>query len=656
MVKLKDCPCIFLALVLTIAWLYAISETESLAIESDYPDLQDFLSQTADISVSFLGIPSEYIDQSILQNSLTGSVSQFAAPNTITWSLNISISFHVLPDNLTDRLNQNSHHYSSMNYYNVALFDQLYTEIYDQTIPNEGYQLVFTWIPDNDTSHSWFYVNERPDLFLGRTDSFNGYASQYWMFPPNFGGIHRTMYSDVSDLMRTNPTKTTVTNTVISLFNNAIPDIFPNLLGKTDPRMLEADTQKYEKYEVRIFWLNGTDDEQFPTDKIKNAFQDLMPWTNWTVTTQKMLMPAELSNLIENRTHQLSVPTNYSFTLANGSQYTIEAHRNLEWNVQQDSGENDPLSQYLFAHTKEYFNLTDLTDKSVIPVIILETRNDTGISGTAGIGPGISWFPHNTVILGIQGGTIKTMQESGPILLAHQIRHEIGHWTSLPHHSAVYGTSYPKVVCSMRSITDRFCMFCKDARARMSFISYYNATVQVLSANQAKKDFLRNEIKNAAAEFQNWAYTEAMESIVSVYDTAKMNILFPEITVTPSHIFSGETSNITVHITDGTNPVPETTVLLLSNTSETFSQETGTTDSNGDFHSTITIRATAEPTAILITANAAKNGFLTNHEEAQLFVNPSENSAAPFLLALTFALLGLSVCLTLFRRFRPSGK
>jgi len=228
-------------------------------------------------------------------------------------------------------------------------------------------------------------------------------------------------------------------------------------------------------------------------------------------------MDAELNQFIESRTTQLAKPLNYSFSLANGSTYLIQAERNVQWDVYQDSGEHDPLTQYLFEHVKDYFSLTDLEDRSIIPVVLLQTQNDTAIGGFAGIGPGISWFSRNIIIMGYQGGTLERMGESGPIFLIHKLRHEIGHWVSLSHHSARSELGYPKVICSMRSLTNQFCAFCKDARARMSFISYYKATAELISNNQAQSELFESELETATQLFNEWDYANAIERIISVY-------------------------------------------------------------------------------------------------------------------------------------------
>jgi hypothetical protein len=73
----------------------------------------------------------------------------------------------------------------------------------------------------------------------------------------------------------------------------------------------------------------------------------------------------------------------------------------------------------------------------------------------------------------------------------------------------------------MSSLTNEFCAFCKDARARMTLISYYNATVELLSDDQEKIGVLRSELENALAFFYDWECVNAVNSMISVYDQAK---------------------------------------------------------------------------------------------------------------------------------------
>jgi hypothetical protein len=491
------------------------------SMSSDAPQIE--MIQSANIRILFLGVPSGYIDGSSFLSRIAQNVSQFAYPNNITWNLNVSIVFHDFPVEVMSSLIDNAYHIEEITYYNVTLLDDLLSKLEYSTVPERGYLIVFMLIPDGGVSHSWFYVQERPDLFLGRTDFFDGNPSRYWAFPPYFGGMRRALYFDLSDVIERTPTKTM--DTAIRLFNNGLVDIFVNLLGSLDSRMIAADMQKYENYVVKILWLNGTGD-QLPLEQIEQAFEDLMPWTEWNITVQTRPIDVDLNTLFENRTVELSKPLNYSFLLANGSEFSILANRNVIWDVWKDSGEYDPISQYLFEHVKDYFNLTSLENKSIIPVIILQSRNDTAISGVAGIGPSISWFSHNIIILGCQGGTVTAMGESGPILLTHQLIHEIGHWVSLSHHSARFDLGYPKITCSMRALTDKFCVFCKDARTRMSFTAYYQAIAELFSnssnlltkwEDQEALKLIKSRLNNSLRLFYNWDYAESVEDVIQAY-------------------------------------------------------------------------------------------------------------------------------------------
>lgn len=488
----------------------------------DFPEID--LTQTVNMRIVFLGVPSDYIDESNFLSRIIGSTKQFAHPNNMTWNFNVSIVFHEFPVEVMNSLINNAYHFEGPTYYNITLLDESFSELWDIAVPDQGYLIMFMWIPDGGVNHSWFYIQERPDLFLGRTDFFDSNPFKYWEFPPYFGGMRRVLYFDLSDVVEKTPVETIVTDTAIRLFNNALSDVFINLLGIADSRMIAADMQRYENYEVKVLWLNGTG-EQLHLERIKKAFEDLMPWTNWIITTEAMPMDDGLNRIIENRTAKLSMPLNYSFLLANGSRFAIEAHRNVVWEVWKDSGEYDPINQYLFEHVKDWFNLTALEDRSIIPVLILQLRNDTAIGGVSGIGPGVSWFPYNVIILGYQGGTVTAMGESGAILLTHQLRHEIGHWVSLSHHSARFELGYPKVICSMRAITDRFCVFCKDARARMSFISYYKIVTELFSnssdllnrhGNPESLSSIMSKLNKSLQLFYDWDYVESVRTVLQV--------------------------------------------------------------------------------------------------------------------------------------------
>lgn len=288
----------------TIFWPSMSKASSSLKL----PELT--VNQTANLRVVFLGIPPEYIEESEFLSSISQNISQFAYPNTIKWSLNVSIFIHEFPESVLDSLSHNAFHSEGTVYYNITLLDLLLGEFDDLTIPKHGYLMVFMWIPENAVNHLWFHVQERPDLFLGRIDYFNGVPFKHWASPPNFGGISGALYFDMSEVMEKASTKQSVTNTVIDLFNNGLVDMFPSLLGAEDSRMIVADMQRYENYKVEVLWLNGTG-EQFYSEQIKESFENLMPWTNWTITIETRVMDAALNYLIESRTEELSEPLTY---------------------------------------------------------------------------------------------------------------------------------------------------------------------------------------------------------------------------------------------------------------------------------------------------------------------------------------------------------
>lgn len=520
--------------------------------------------QTADMRLAFLGVPSEYVNQSRLVSLLPQTIYQFAYPSTISWTLNFSFVFRQFPDNVSNSLRSNAFHSIGSTYLNITFLDSLLSQFEDLVIPKRGYLLAFMWIP-NATGHSWFCVQERPDLFLNRTDYFNGTEAKYWVFPPNFGGMRRALYFDIGETMEQSPTESLVTGSVATLINNSLEDIFRNLLGATDSRMIAADLQRYQNYTVRILWINGTG-KQLPLEQIQAGFEDLMPWTNWNVTIQTRPADGALNDFIESHTEQLSTPLNTTLLLSNGTSFTIEAHRNVIWNPLENSGENDPVDRYFFNHAKDNFNLTDLGDKSIIPVVLLQLSNDTAFGDSPEAG--VSWFPYNVVIVGMQGNAITGWGETGPLLLVHLLRHEIGHWVSLNHHSPNYGPEYPKIICPMRTVTNEFCAFCKDARERISFISYYNATIELLSNNLTEASGLEARLNSALQSFYDWDYTQAVKSMASIYfelDTVPLNII--NVTQTPplDDVMPEDKVKINATIT---NDIGEVKTAILNYTSQ----------------------------------------------------------------------------------------
>ena len=603
------------------------------------------MNQTSDIELAFLGIPTEYINQTQLASLLPKTVRQFVEPNTISWTLNFSLVFCPFPDNTSNSLRNNAFYSEGFAYFNVTLLDVLLSQLQDVAIPECGYLLAFMSIP-NATGHSWFYVQERPDLFLNRTDYFNSVPSNYWIFPPNSGGSRRALYCDISETMEESPTELLVTGTVAKLINNSLGDIFTNLGGSIDPRMIAADIQRYQNYTMKILWLNGTG-EQFPLEQIQRSFEDLMPWTNWTVTIERKPADNALNDFIESRTTELATPLSYSAILSNGSSFTIEAERNVEWNPYENSGENDPLNQYFFNRVRDYFGLTDLDDKSIIPVVLLQLGNDTAIGG--GYQGGVSWFPHDVVIVAFQGSTLTGLGESGPILLVHLLRHEIGHWVSLIHHSSAFDLGYPKIICSMRSMTSELCAFCKDARARISFISYYNSTIELLTKNQTKAAILKDPLNDALQLFYDWNYAEAMKEIATIYyglDTTPPNI--SNVTQTPSQnsVFPKDEVQVNATITDDLSGVKQA-ILNYTNNNGTWNTIDMTNIEENTWNATIPPFPYGTNVTYTIIAEDSFNNIATTQETGQEYqydVIP-EFSLFTILLFLMMTALLISIAL-----------
>ena len=609
--------CFYLSFLILIICLFtALSGVINLAANVEKASTSELmginLNQTADMKLAFLGVPPEYINQTQLMPLLPQTFYQFAYPNTISWALNFSFVFSQFPSNISDLLRNNAFHSGGSAYFNITLLDFLLSQLDDLTIPKRGYLLVFMWIP-NATDHSWFYVQERPDLFLDRTDYFNNVPSKSWIFPPNFGGIRRTLYFDVSSAMEQLPTESLVTGNVANLINNGLEDIFRNLLGATDSRMIAADTQRYQNYTVKILWINGTG-EQLPLGKIKTAFEDLMPWTNWNVTIETRPSDNTLNDFIESHTEELSTPLNTTLLLSNGTSFTIEAQRNVVWNPLENAGENDPVNCYFFNQVKNYFNLADLADKSIIPVILLQLSNDTAFGGSAEAG--VSWFPHNVIIIGAQGSAITGWGEAGPLLLVHLLRHEIGHWVSLNHHSSNYGQNYPKIICSMRSVTNEFCAFCKDARRRISFISYYNAAIVLLSKNLTKATVLESELNNTLQSFYDWDYAKAVETIAPVYfalDTPPLNVINVSQTPSPDNVTPEDPVKVNATVTDDIGGV-RTVILNYTNQNGTWTAINMTNVEENIWNATIPASQYGTSVTYIIIAEDNLNNTITTQE------------------------------------------
>jgi len=83
--------------------------------------------------------------------------------------------------------------------------------------------------------------------------------------------------------------------------------------------------------------------------------------------------------------------------------------------------------------------------------------------------------------------------------------------------------------------------------------------------------------------------------------------------------YEGQTQ-ISVHVTDGTQPVENASVKLVSNKGGSFSPASGYTNSTGDFVDTFTAPNVTEQTNVRITVTASKSGFADGSNSQDLMV------------------------------------
>ena len=90
----------------------------------------------------------------------------------------------------------------------------------------------------------------------------------------------------------------------------------------------------------------------------------------------------------------------------------------------------------------------------------------------------------------------------------------------------------------------------------------------------------------------------------------------------PTTINSGETSTITVTVTDGTSAVGGASVTLASTNGGSFTSSSGTTNTNGVFTTTFTAPTVTVQTICRITASATETGYTSGSKYVDITVNP----------------------------------
>ena len=88
-------------------------------------------------------------------------------------------------------------------------------------------------------------------------------------------------------------------------------------------------------------------------------------------------------------------------------------------------------------------------------------------------------------------------------------------------------------------------------------------------------------------------------------------------------VTSGQTSTITVTVTDGTNPVSGASISLVSNNGGEFNPQSGTTNNNGVLTSTFTAPSVTTQTVCRVTAQASRTGYNSGSGYKDVTVNPT---------------------------------
>jgi len=105
--------------------------------------------------------------------------------------------------------------------------------------------------------------------------------------------------------------------------------------------------------------------------------------------------------------------------------------------------------------------------------------------------------------------------------------------------------------------------------------------------------------------------------------TVEPKVLLVQVVSGYSSINSEMTSNVTVYVTCGLNPISYATVTLSSNNGGSFYPVNGTTDANGECVFTFTSPRVTTPSDVTISATAAKSGYMDGQGQTKITVNPA---------------------------------
>jgi len=112
------------------------------------------------------------------------------------------------------------------------------------------------------------------------------------------------------------------------------------------------------------------------------------------------------------------------------------------------------------------------------------------------------------------------------------------------------------------------------------------------------------------------------ESVGQTRITVNPRVLAVQVITSSDTVESEAALNMTVHVTEGANPVAGANVTVSSDLGGEFSATTGSTDSNGDFKFFFNAPKTTTQVDVAITAKATKSGYINGENQTQVIVTP----------------------------------
>jgi len=205
-------------------------------------------------------------------------------------------------------------------------------------------------------------------------------------------------------------------------------------------------------------------------------------------------------------------------------------------------------------------------------------------------------------------------------------------------------------------MTNEFCAFCKDARARISFISYYNSTIELLTKNQTKATILQDQLNNALQSFYDWNYTEALNEIVTIY--YELDTTPPEISnvmQTPSHnsVFPEDEVKVNATVTDDLSGV-KLVILNYTNNNGTWNPIEMKNIEGNIWNATIPAFPCNTNVTYTIIAKDNFNNLATIQETGQIYWYIVVPEFSPFTILLV--LMAAALLISIACRKKPSSK